>query len=91
MTSLLNMTESGCADQSQNDSFQNKEEQASTSGLPLRRRKQSPPILEPLMKKKAPIKPISSCDCQQCIGVIKNLFPTFVWASFSDTPSESSR
>ena len=44
MMSLLNMIESGCADQSQNDSVQNQEEQASTSGLPLRRRKQSPPI-----------------------------------------------
>ena len=43
-----------CADQSQNDSFQNQEEQACTSGLPLRRRKQSPPIWEPLMKKKSP-------------------------------------
>ena len=49
MTSLLNMTESGCADQSKNGSFQGQEEQA---GLPLRRRKQSPPIWEPLMKKK---------------------------------------
>ena len=51
---LLNMTESGCADQSKNGSFQNQEEQASTSGLPRRRRKQSPPIWEQLMKKKAP-------------------------------------
>ena len=33
--------------------IQNQEEQASTSGLTLRRRKQSPPILAPLMKKKA--------------------------------------
>ena len=48
------MTESGCTDQSQNDPLQNQEEQASTSGLPLCRRKQSPPIWEPLMKKKAP-------------------------------------
>ena len=39
-----------CADQRQIDSFQNQEEQASTSGMPLRRRKQSPPIWEPLMK-----------------------------------------
>ena len=54
MTSLLNMTESGCVDQSKNGSFQNQKEQASTSELPPRRRKQSPPIWEPLMKKKAP-------------------------------------
>ena len=54
MTSLLNMTESGCADQSKNGSFQTQEEQASTSGLPRHRRKQLPPIWELLMKKKAP-------------------------------------
>ena len=54
MTPLVNMTKSGCADQSKNGSFQYEEEQASTSGLPRNRRKQSPPICEPLMLKKAP-------------------------------------
>ena len=34
MTSLVNMTESGCADESKNGSFQNQEGQASTSGPP---------------------------------------------------------
>ena len=56
MMSLLNMTESGCADQSKNGYFQSQEKQASTSELLRRtcRRKQSPSIWEPLMKKKAP-------------------------------------
>ena len=58
MTSLVNMTESGCANESKlkklNGSFQNQEEQASTSGPPRRSRKQSPPIWEPLMLKKVP-------------------------------------
>ena len=54
MASLVNMTESGCADQSINGSFQNQEEQASTSGMLRRSRKQSPPICEPLLLKKAP-------------------------------------
>ena len=54
MMSLLNMTESGCADQSKNGYFQSQEKQASTSELLRRtcRRKQSPSIWEPLMKKK---------------------------------------
>ena len=51
MTSLLNMTESGCADHLEQK--WNQEEQASSSGLPRRRRKQSPPIWEQLMKKKS--------------------------------------
>ena len=44
-----------------NDSFQNQEEQASTSGLPLRRRKQSPPIIA---EKKFKIKyHVTHCRC----------------------------
>ena len=47
--------------QSKNGSFQNQEEQASTSGLPLRR------------SASHQVSATSSCDCQQCIEGARDL------------------